>query len=373
MRANKVGEPVINLKISYAELGKDVRLHDAITVRFVKIGIDVKAKVISYRYDVLKERCIEIEVGSVKPSILFSLEDASRLKRGLIPPKRIANNSINSDMIQNYGVGENNLGSGSVGTRSIQDEAVKERNIGQWAVTTEKIGDMAVTTAKVKDGNITSGKISDNAVITGKIADGAVVEAKIGNSAITSAKIQNGAVIEAKVGPAAITTGKVKDLAIDTAKIGNSAITSVKIQDGQVVKGKIGNNAIEYENIENAEIDQLKLNDFSITSSKISEGGGHYNPDGSYDWEPTAAVVEAKIGDYEVANIKLVQTTQDAIAAVWEINTLVANNIDANGINTQAAVVQGQLSAEYISMNGYSFWFDSVTDKDGNVHKVVGY
>ena len=40
MAANDVGVPVINLTLSYAELGKDVRLHDAITVRFVKIGID---------------------------------------------------------------------------------------------------------------------------------------------------------------------------------------------------------------------------------------------------------------------------------------------------------------------------------------------
>ena len=57
------------------------------------------AKFVSYRYDVLKERCIEVEVGNVKPSILFSLEDASRLKRGLIPPARIQNNSITSEKL----------------------------------------------------------------------------------------------------------------------------------------------------------------------------------------------------------------------------------------------------------------------------------
>ena len=423
MAANDVGVPVINLTLSYAELGKDVRLHDAITVRFVKIGIDHKAKVISYKYDTLKERCIEVQVGNVKPSILFSLEDASRLKRGLIPPKRIANNSITSDHIENYGISGSNLGTGAVGTRSLDDEAVTNEKVGKWAieeynlgplsvssakiqngavgnvqlgnaaVTHDKIGNgeiyeanlgnSSVTSLKIKDGEIKEAKIANGAVVTGKLANGAVTtakvadlaidSAKIGNSAITSVKIQNaavdadkikdGAVIEAKVSNAAITTQKVADLAIDEAKIGNSAITSVKIKDGEVVEGKIGNQAVSFDKVKDANIDQLKLNDFSITSEKIADGDWAYNY-ATKQWErrdpavgtyalQNSAVVTAKIGDYEVANIKLVQTTQDAIAAVWEIDTLVSNNIDSRGINTNWASIiyleASTVSASYVN------------------------
>ena len=382
--ANEIGQPQINLTLSYAEVGKDVRLYDAITVRFVNIGIDVGAKVVSYTYDVLKERCIEVEVGNVKPSILFSLEDASRLKRGLIPPARIQNNSITEDKLGNGSVGgsqiksdslssyhltdsavtNSKIGGGAVSTSKIADSAVTTEKVDHWAITTDKIGEMAVTTAKIKDGDVTSGKISDNAVITGKIANGAVVEAKIGNSAITSAKIQNGAVIEAKVGDAAIstrtvqdlaidsakignsaitsvkiqdaavveakvhnaaiTTQKVADLAIDQAKIGNSAITSVKIQNGAVVDGKIGNYAVNYENIKDAEIDQLKLNDYCITSEKIGQGTWHTEPDGTRRYV-SEAVVHGTIGDYQVYDIKLTRNAQDAIVAVWEIQNLTAD------------------------------------------------
>lgn len=315
MAANDVGVPVINLTLSYAELGKDVRLHDAITVRFVKIGIDHKAKVISYKYDTLKERCIEVQVGNVKPSILFSLEDASRLKRGLIPPKRIANNSITSDHIENYGISGSNLGSGSVGSRSIAESAVTEQKIGQWAVTNDKLGPLSVTSAKIQNG--------------------AVGNVQLANASISHEKIGVGEVYE--------------------ANIGNSAITSVKIKDGEVIEGKIGNQAVSFDKVKDANIDQLKLNDFSITSTKIADGDWAYNY-ATKQWErrdpavgtyamQNAAVVTAKIGDYEVANIKLVQTTQDAIAAVWEIDTLVSNNIDSTGINSSYGVI-GSLSCD---------------------------
>lgn len=323
MVANDVGVPVINLTLSYAELGKDVRLHDAITVRFVKIGIDHKAKVISYKYDTLKERCIEVQVGNVKPSILFSLEDASRLKRGLIPPKRIANNSITSDHIENYGISGSNLGSGSVGSRSIAENAVTEPKIGQWAVTNDKLGPLSVTSAKIQNG--------------------AVGNVQLANASISHEKIGVGEVYE--------------------ANIGNSAITSVKIKDGEVIEGKIGNQAVSFDKVKDANIDQLKLNDFSITSTKIADGDWAYNY-ATKQWErrdpavgtyalQNSAVVTAKIGDYEVANIKLVQTTQDAIAAVWEIDTLVSNNIDSRGINTNWASIiyleASTVSASYVN------------------------
>ena len=362
MAANKVGEPIINLKITYADLpkNKDIRLYDAITVRFVKIGIDVKSKVISYKYDVLKERCIEIEVGSVKPSIFFKLEDASRLKRGLIPPKRIANNSIDSDMIENYGISGNNLGTGSVGSRSIASEAVTENKIGQWAVTTDKLGPLSVTTAKISNGAVGNVQLANSSVTHDKIGSGEVYEANLGDSSVTSMKIKDGAVITAKVNDNAITTQKVADLAIDSAKIGNSAITSVKIKDGEVVEGKIGNQAVSFDKVKDANIDQLKLNDFSITSTKIADGDWAYNY-ATKQWErrdaavgtyalQNSAVVEAKIGDYEVATIKLVEYAQDAIAAVWEIDTLVSNNIDSSGINSSYAVI-GSLSVSSIFLN----------------------
>lgn len=406
--ANEIGQPEINLTVTYADLkkNKNVRLHDAITVRFVKIGIDVKAKVVSYKYDTLRERCIEIEVGKAKPSILFDLEDASRLKRGLIPPKRIQNKSIGSDQLSNSAVGSAQLGSDSVSNWHLKDSSVTSKKIGQFEVKDYNLGPLSVTEGKIKDGAVTDQKIGENEIKAKHIKDGEIVEAKLGDSSVTSLKIKDGAVVEAKVGNAAITTEKVKDLAINSAKIGNSAITSAKIKDGEVVEAKIGNsaitakkiadlaveeakignsaitsvkikdgsvvqgkiasNAVYFENIAEAQIDTLSLNDFSITSTKIPDGSYHYNlktkrweatnpavdtdklVDGAVktDKIDTYAVVNAKIADYDVATIKLVQDAQNAIAAVWLIDQLVTNNIDSNGISTGYAYVRGNAQVD---------------------------
>ena len=406
--ANKIGEPQINLKLSYAELGKDVRLHDAITVRFVNIGVDVGAKVVSYKYDTLKERCVEVEVGNVKPSILFSLEDASRLKRGLIPPQRIQNNSITAEKIGNAAVGNSHLGSSSVGTSKIEDAAVVTRKLEDYAVTNSKIGGGAVSTAKIADSAVTTGKIGGGAVTTAKIADNAVTTPKVdhwaittdklGDLQVTTAKVNNGAVTSGKISDNAVITGKIAEGAVVEAKIGQSAITSVKIKDGAVIDGKIGNYAVNYENVKDAEIDQLKLNDFSITSEKVSEGGWHTNPDGTRTWvaQPAigtdsiqgSAIVTAKIGNYQVATVKLVQTAQDAIAAVWEIQaltadyasikSLVTNNINTGGLSSgygyigNAYIPNGLVVGGSLSLNGNYFSKIAIDTSSGYTYYAWG-
>lgn len=358
--ANEIGQPVVNLTLSYAELGKDVRLFDAITVRFVKIGIDVKAKVISYRYDTLKERCIEVEVGSVKPSILFSLEDASRLKRGLIPPKRIANNSIDSSKLATGSVGSAELASqgvdgwhlkdSAVNSRTIEKDAVTEEKIHDWAVTTDKINGLAVTSAKIKDGAVGTLKLENSSVTHEKIGSGEVYHANLGENAVHSINIKNGEVVDAKIYAGSsellkVNGAKLKELSVNSGVIGNSAITSVKIKNGMVdgdygvVNGHIGNYAIDYRTVKNAEIDQMKLNDYSVTSEKIDEGGWHTNPDGSVVWngyEP--AVVTGKIGNEVIYSYHLEENLNGTIEAVATFENLVARHIDAEGVITCSAL-----------------------------------
>lgn len=159
-----VGHPIISLTVNYATLGQDVRIHDAVTVRFHEMGIDVKSKVTSYKYDVLAERPVEIEIGKTKSSSMFSLEDASRLKKGLIPPKRIQKKSIGQDQIQNGGVGGKEISAAGVGSTHLKDKAVQEN----------KIDDYAVTRYKIKNGEIVEEKIHVDAVTREKIHDYAV-------------------------------------------------------------------------------------------------------------------------------------------------------------------------------------------------------
>lgn len=172
------GEPEVNLTLSYASLGQDVRLYDAVTVRFVKLGIDVKSKVCAYTYDVLNERVTEIEVGKTKPTVLFSLEDASRLRKGLLPPDRIKNNSITEDKYASGSVGGGALKNSGISSYHMKGGAVGSREIANGAVTEPKVEDLAISVYKIKNG----------AIVTDKIATDAVTESKVLNDAITYAK-----------------------------------------------------------------------------------------------------------------------------------------------------------------------------------------
>lgn len=183
------GEPEVNLTLSYAALGQDVHLHDQVTVRFVKMGIDVAAKVTSYKYDVLKERMIEVEVGKTKKTILFSLEDASRLKKGLLPPKRIQDKSITSEKYADGSVRSYAIGNGAVGSNKIAGGAVTSGKIAGGAVTDSKIATDAVTEPKIKKDAVTVNKIRDGAVQSVKIQDGAVTGIKVLDQAIAYAKL----------------------------------------------------------------------------------------------------------------------------------------------------------------------------------------
>lgn len=86
--ANDIGIPAVNVTVDFIALWqteeyKDlaalerVNLCDTITVRFDKLGVDVKAKVIRTNFDVLTERYNEIEVGDGKGSLGETISEIS--------------------------------------------------------------------------------------------------------------------------------------------------------------------------------------------------------------------------------------------------------------------------------------------------------
>ncbi len=191
IRESDVGHPIISLVVSYATLGQDVRLHDAVTVRFPRMGIDVKSKVSSYKYDVLAERPVEIEIGKTKASSMFSLEDASRLKKGLIPVKRIQNKSITSQQLQNGSVGNAALSNAGVSGGKIQGNAVGNWHLREKAVTEEKLAENSVTQYKIKNGAIVEEKVAVDAITAEKIKAKAVELGKIDDKAVDLATLSD--------------------------------------------------------------------------------------------------------------------------------------------------------------------------------------
>lgn len=212
----EIGQPEVSLTVTYANLGQDVRILDAVRVKFVKMGVDVTAKVVKYKYNVLLERCEEIEVGHAKDSKYFNLMDASKLRKGLIPPERVANESITSAK----------LASGSVGKGKIAPEAVGKYNIEKYSIDHELMsqkgsggGGAAIHSNNIDDGAVTTNELGDNAVEESKLKNGAVTEGKIGSEAVTNTKIGSGAVTSGKIGTSAVTTTKINNAAVSYAKL----------------------------------------------------------------------------------------------------------------------------------------------------------
>ena len=192
----EIGEPEISLTVSYANIGQDVRIHDAVRVRFPSMGVDVKAKVVKYKYNVLLERCEEIEVGHAKESKYFNLMDASRLRKGLVPPERIQNESITDSKIAKGAVGKGKIGAEAVGKYEIKRDSIDHELLAKkgaggtgGAVQADVIDDGAVQTKHIKDENITNTKIKPKAVGEAQLADGGVTNGKLKDGSVTKGKI----------------------------------------------------------------------------------------------------------------------------------------------------------------------------------------
>lgn len=80
VNANGIGIPKVSIKVSFINLKteianslQEVKLCDRIGVVFEKLGINTTAQVVKYIYDVLKERYVSIEVGTIKQTLASTI------------------------------------------------------------------------------------------------------------------------------------------------------------------------------------------------------------------------------------------------------------------------------------------------------------
>lgn len=84
--SNNIGVPKVNLKISFIEqdsFQERVDLCDTVSVRFDALGVSASAKCIRTRWDVLKERYIEAELGSARTSLAGTIAKSSEVIKSI--------------------------------------------------------------------------------------------------------------------------------------------------------------------------------------------------------------------------------------------------------------------------------------------------
>lgn len=89
IKNNCVGVPQVSLDVSfvaledteeYKSLSRErINLGDTVTVRFAELGVDAKAKVIEYKYDVLAERYESLKIGSVRSSLTSTISEITKV------------------------------------------------------------------------------------------------------------------------------------------------------------------------------------------------------------------------------------------------------------------------------------------------------
>ena len=83
-----IGIPTVSIKVSFINLAdtdeyadiaplQTVKLCDMINVQFEKLGISSTAKIVKTTYDVLKERYVSVEVGSLRSSLASTIQNTN--------------------------------------------------------------------------------------------------------------------------------------------------------------------------------------------------------------------------------------------------------------------------------------------------------
>lgn len=83
--ANNIGVPNVSISLDFVNLAdtmeykalatSNVDLCDLVTVRFAKLGVNVKSKIIDIKYDVLRERYSKLEIGDKRASLSDTIVD----------------------------------------------------------------------------------------------------------------------------------------------------------------------------------------------------------------------------------------------------------------------------------------------------------
>ena len=181
----------------------------------------------------------------------------------------IANNAIDSNMIQNLAVLTAKLANNAVNVNKIANGAVEAGKIAAAAVGTTHLDALAVTAAKIAASAIETAKLADGAVATAKIASEAVDSSRIADLAVLEAKLAANAVTVNKIATNAVTSTKITDGAISTPKLTANAVTANEIAAGAVITTKLAAGAVTANEIAAGAVVTDKLAAHAVTASKM--------------------------------------------------------------------------------------------------------
>lgn len=272
---NKVGVPKvsINLKFQQAEEleidGNELNLCDYVTVKFEKLGVSAKAKIIRTDYDVMNERYISLDIGDSRTTMADTIigistkaetapttaqmqQAIAATTAAIVGAKGGAVRLLDTDddgvpdtlyiadnpnpllaskvwrfNYQGWGASQNGydgpytmgatfaaglladfITAGTLDASLINVENLSASSITSGTLNADNINVTNINGANIKTGTIGSNPLAQNAVTATKINDGAVLNAKLASTSVSAEKIASSAVINRCIADEAVTYAK---------------------------------------------------------------------------------------------------------------------------------------------------------------------
>ena len=112
--ANGIGIPNVSLSVEFVNLpdtedykellsASNIDLCDAVTVRFEKLGVDVKSKVVAITWNVLKDRYDKVEIGDRRATLATTIEDQMETIKTLASTEDVARSVDRATGVLNSG------------------------------------------------------------------------------------------------------------------------------------------------------------------------------------------------------------------------------------------------------------------------------
>lgn len=222
---NKISTPKVSLSVSIVPPGslglgslEEVHPWDTVLVQFDSLGVDAEAQVVSYKFDVLTERYLSLELGDRRSSIADTIVELAQ-EMGQAPTTTAMQQAIKNatDLITGVSGGSVAWGFDSNGlpielffmdTDSMAT-AVNVLRINRNGIGFSTNGvNGPFETAWTIDGSFYAKFIAAGTIVADKIGNGAVTEPKIAGEAVTTPKIGALAVTNGKIGGGAVSYGK---------------------------------------------------------------------------------------------------------------------------------------------------------------------
>lgn len=187
--------------------------------------------------------------------------DQRVLRNNSISKNKLMHESVDSDIIKEYSIYDKNLANNCISTQKLKD----------YCITNTKIAENAINGSKLMINSINNDKLINNSITGHKIADNSIGGEKILNNSITVDKIRDAEIVGNKIADNTISTRNIVNYAITTAKLDTGSVTTDKLANGSITKEKLSNIAIDGSVIMHNSISENHLQDKSVTNRKLQD------------------------------------------------------------------------------------------------------